>query len=143
VLGEGCHFIDLARALAGSPITRVFASGRRDDVVITLDHANGSIATIAYTASGDPRSGKERIEVFGGGITAVIDDFTHTTVTRGGKPDHLKTAQNKGHQEELARFVAMVTNAAPPPMSLDELHNSSAATIAVVEALAVGAPIAP
>jgi predicted dehydrogenase/threonine dehydrogenase-like Zn-dependent dehydrogenase len=143
VLGEGCHFIDLAQALAGSPITRVFASGRRDDVVITLDHANGSIATIAYTASGDPRSGKERIEMFGGGTSAVIDDFTHTAVTRSGKAVHLKTAQDKGHKEELARFVAMLTTVAPPPMSLAELRNSSAATIAVIEALAVGTPIAP
>ena len=141
LLGEGCHFIDLASALARSPITRVFASGRGDNAVIALDHANGSVATIAYTSGGDPTSGKERIEMFGGGISAAIDDFKLTAITRGGRRDKLETTQDKGHREELARFVAMVTNAAPPPMSLAELRSSSLAAIAVLEALSVGMPI--
>ncbi len=142
LLGEGCHFVDLAHVLGGAAITRVFAAGRRDDAVITLEMANGSIATIAYTARGDVASGKERVEVFGGGVSATIDDFRVTTIVRGGKRVTLETAQNKGHREELARFIAMVTRAAAPPMTLAEIHNTSLAAIAVNEALAVGAPIA-
>lgn len=137
VLGEGCHFVDLAQALAASPITRVFASGRRDDVVITLDFADGSVATIAYASQGDPATGKERIEVFGGGVTAVIDDFRTTTI---GKQTW-SSAQDKGHREELARFVSTVSHGAPPPIPRDELFRSSLATIAVLESLATGAPI--
>ena len=142
LLGEGCHFVDLARVLGGATITRVFAAGRRDDAVITLEMANGSIATIAYTARGDVASGKERVEVFGGGVSATIDDFRATTIVRGGKRDSFETAQNKGHREELTRFIAMVTRAAAPPMALEEIRNSSLAAIAVTEALAVGAAIA-
>ncbi|MFT3697388.1 MAG: bi-domain-containing oxidoreductase [Kofleriaceae bacterium] len=137
VLGEGCHFIDLAQTLAAAPITRVFANGRRDDVVISLDFANGSVGTIAYTSIGDPATGKERIEVFGGGVTAVIDDFRTTTI---GK-QKWSTSQDKGHREELARFVSTVTHGAPPPIPRDELYRSSLAAIAVLEALATGAPI--
>ncbi|HEY0254219.1 MAG TPA: bi-domain-containing oxidoreductase, partial [Kofleriaceae bacterium] len=137
ILGEGCHFIDLAQTLAAAPITRVFASGRRDDAVVTLDFGNGSLATIAYTAGGDASTGKERVEVFGGGVTAVIDDFKVTTI---GK-HRWSTAQDKGHREELERFISTVTHGAPPPIARDELYRSSLASIAVLEALATGAPI--
>jgi predicted dehydrogenase len=121
----------------------VFASGRGDNAVIALDHANGSVSAIAYTSGGDPASGKERIEMFGGGISAAIDDFKLTVITRAGtsRRDKLETTQDKGHREELARFVAMVTNAAPPPMSISELRSSSLAAIAVLESLSVGMPI--
>jgi len=142
VLGEGCHFIDLAHALAGSEITSVYAVGRGDDVIVTMQHAKGSISTITYTASGDPSSGKERIEVFGGGASATIEDFRITTIVRGGKRERFETAQDKGHREELVQFVAMVVTGAPSYDLASFLH-SSAATIAAIESLGVGAPIAP
>lgn len=150
LLGEGCHFIDLAQALAGAPITRVFAAGvglpdpasrLRDNLAITLELANGSVASILYTSKGDMAIGKERIEVFGGGISAVIDDFVTTSVTRAGKTERFKTTQDKGHREELRRFVNMVTRGAPPPMTLDDIRVSSLATIAALEALEAGASI--
>ena len=77
LLGEGCHFVDLAQALAGSKPERVYAAGLRmpdpesrlrDNICITLEFANGSLATILYTSKGDMALGKERIEVFGAGI---------------------------------------------------------------------------
>jgi predicted dehydrogenase/threonine dehydrogenase-like Zn-dependent dehydrogenase len=143
LIGEGCHFIDLAHALAGGDIASVYAIGRNDDIIVTMQHVNSSVSTIAYTASGDPSSGKERIEVFGGGMSALIDDFRVTTVVRGGNRDVLDTAQDKGHREELARFVGMVVTGAPPPSTLAAVLHSSAATIAAIESLGAGAPIAP
>jgi predicted dehydrogenase/threonine dehydrogenase-like Zn-dependent dehydrogenase len=151
LLGEVCHFVDLAHALAGSPIKRVHAaalglpdpaSRLRDNVSITLEHESGSLSTIVYTSKGDMALGKERIEVFGGGISAVIDDFVTTTVVRRGKIDRFKTTQDKGHKEELARFVRMTTSGAPAPIELAALWSSSLATIAATEALDAGAPIA-
>lgn len=151
ILGEGCHFIDLAQAIAGAPITRVFAAGLglpdpssrlRDNVALTLEMANGSVATILYTSKGDTTSGKERVEVFGGGISAVIDDFHTTSVTRSGKPERFKTTQDKGHSEELRRFVQLALVGGPPPIALAELRASTLATIAAVEALETGASIA-
>ena len=43
--------------------------------MVSLRMANGSMATVAYLIDGDRAAAKERIEVFGGGATAVIDDF--------------------------------------------------------------------
>ena len=150
LLGEVCHFVDLASALAGTTIKRVHAaalglpdpaSRLRDNVSISLELSDGSLANIVYTSKGDMALGKERVEVFGGGISAVIDDFTTTTIVRRGKTDRFKTTQDKGHREEIARFVRMATGAGAPPIPLDVLASSSLATIAAVEALDGGVPV--
>src|SRR5262249_18535556 len=60
IIGEGCHFIDLARTLVGHEIVKVDVtaasnqSGRSvDDVALmSLGFADGSIASIAYLANG-------------------------------------------------------------------------------------------
>jgi polar amino acid transport system substrate-binding protein len=150
LLGEGCHFVDLAQAIAGAPVTRVFAAGLglpdptsrlRDNVALTLEMANGSLASILYTSKGDMAVGKERIEVFGGGTSAVIDDFHTTSITRRGKTERFKTTQDKGHQEELRRFIRMVTAGGLAPIALNELRSASLATIAALEALETGASV--
>jgi predicted dehydrogenase/threonine dehydrogenase-like Zn-dependent dehydrogenase len=150
LLGEVCHFIDLAQAIAGSRIRRVFtssiglpdpASSLRDNVCVHLELRDGSVASIAYTSKGDVALGKERVEVFGGGVSAVIDDFRTTTVLRNGRADKLQTKQDKGHTEEVSRFIKMVTTGAPPPISIAEMRSASLATIAALESLALGAPV--
>ncbi len=150
LLGEVCHFIDLAQALAGARIRRVYtssiglpdpASRLRDNVCVNLELTDGSVASIAYTSKGDVALGKERVEVFGGGVSAVIDDFRTTTVLRNGRADKLETKQDKGHTEELALFIKMVTAGAPPPISLADLRSASLGTIAALESLTLGEPI--
>ena len=151
ILGEACHFVDLAQAIAGAEVVRVQATSigqldpaasLRDNASITLELANGSIANIIYTSKGDPALGKERVEVFGGGMSAVIDDFHTTTIVRGGHSDRFKTKQDKGHREELSRFLAMVTRGTPSPIPYAELRATTLATIAAMESIASGAVVA-
>ena len=84
IIGEACHFIDLMRFLAGSPIVSV--QGRRmgeaagvevteDKAAITLGFADGSFGTIFYLANGASDFPKERIEVFTAGRTLQLDNF--------------------------------------------------------------------
>ncbi len=150
LLGEGCHFVDLAGAIAGVRPRTVLAVGigsedpdsrLRDNVTIVIEYVDGSIATIVYTSKGDPALGKERIEVFGGGVSAVIDDFHTSTITRGGATDRHRTRQDKGHREQLVRFVAMVSLGGPPPIPLADLEASTLATIGALESLSLGTPI--
>src|SRR6185437_10866348 len=81
ILGELCHFVDLARFLAAAPIVSVqadaaaAAQGACDDLTVTLRFAEGSLATIAYTALGDSAFSKERVEAFAGGSVVTIDNF--------------------------------------------------------------------
>jgi polar amino acid transport system substrate-binding protein len=46
-----------------------------DSVFITLKFSDGSNGSIAYLAEGDKALAKERIEIFGGGRTFVLDDY--------------------------------------------------------------------
>jgi predicted dehydrogenase len=150
LLGEVCHFIDLAQALSGARIKRVYAaclglpdpaSRLRDNVCVSPELTDGSVASIAYTSKGDVSLGKERIEVFGGGLCAVIDDFRVTTIQRGGDARQFKTTADKGHREELARFIAMVTSGGPPPCALADLRSASLGAIASLESLSLGTAV--
>ena len=86
---------------------------------------------------GDPKLPKERLEAFGGGVSAVLDDFRTLEIFRGGKRRTWKSAQDKGHRAEIERFVAAVKRrrrAAPHGVvpRLDRL------TLALVESLRTG-----
>ena len=93
IVGELCHFVDLAACLAGAPPTRVFAMSAAphksplltDDLSVLLSFADGSVATVIYTAAGDTTYPKERIEVFCEGRVMVSDDFRRLSLTQGGR----------------------------------------------------------
>jgi predicted dehydrogenase len=145
ILGELCHFVDLARMLAGSPITAVQAGAARvthggcDDLSVSLTFKDGSLATIVYTAQGDSAYSKERFECFAGGTVVVIDNFLSLSITENGKTRTEKAmGQDKGHRAELEGFVRAVAAGGPPPADESELIETSLATIAVLESLRDG-----
>jgi predicted dehydrogenase/threonine dehydrogenase-like Zn-dependent dehydrogenase len=149
ILGEVCHFVDFARFLVGSPIRSVQAAaaetahGVCDDLTATLSYADGSLATIAYTAKGDTAYSKELFEAYAGGTVMMIDNFRKLTIVANGKEK--KTGggldQDKGHKAELAAFVNAVAGAGKAPVDESELIESSLATIAIGEALRSGLPV--
>ena len=149
VLGEVCHFIDLSRFLVGSPIVSVRAdamtgsSDTAEDVTVSLNFADGSLATIAYTAQGDAAFGKERIEAFAGGTAATIEDFRTLTVAEDGRVRRSKArmGQDKGIHGELEAFVRAARAGGPAPIDEAELIETSRATVAALESLRGGGRI--
>ncbi|MDP4795340.1 MAG: bi-domain-containing oxidoreductase [Rhodospirillales bacterium] len=144
VLGEMCHFVDLARHLAASPISHVRADAATtagsagDDVIAQLGFADGSIASIIYTARGDTALPKERIEIFAGGRAATLDDFRVLNLAANGRMKSATKTQDKGHKQQLAAFVKSVIDGSPSPIPESELIETAAATIAVIESLQTG-----
>jgi predicted dehydrogenase/threonine dehydrogenase-like Zn-dependent dehydrogenase len=143
LIGEGCHFIDLALFLAGSPAVRVEtvalggsdpAASLQDNFVVTLSCADGSVASVLYTAKGSPRSGKERVEVYASGRTGIIEDFRSADV-HWRKRERWRGRQDKGHAAELAAFVTAVRNGAPSPIPLDALEHSARVTLRAAESM--------
>jgi len=131
IIGEGCHFVDLLRFLAGSPITDVQArsvggspsDGIRDDkATITLSFADGSIGTIHYLANGDKGFPKERLEIFCGGRILVLDNFRRLIGYgwKGFRGEKL-WRQDKGHAAEAAAFVSAGEKGGSPPIPFEEL----------------------
>jgi predicted dehydrogenase len=146
ILGELCHFVDLARFLVGAPIAAVQADAARvghgvcDDLTVTLSFADGSLATIIYTAQGDSAFSKERFECFAGGTVIAIDNFLTLAITEGGRTrdQKAKLGQDKGHRAELAAFAKAVAAGGPAPVDEAELIEVSLATVAVLESLRDG-----
>jgi predicted dehydrogenase len=130
ITGEGCHFIDLARALVGQPIARVVvspAASRRgeliDDVAaLTLSFADGSLASIAYLANGAKSYPKERVECFFDGRTLVIDNWRRLRrFNVRGPLFELGKRQDKGHRDEVLAWLSALRRGGPAPIPLDEL----------------------
>ena len=142
IVGEVCHFIDLCLFLAGAPVTHLAATSlevpgnKQDTVVIQLQFANGSVASINYFSNGNAHLPKEQLEIFGRGMVSVIEDFK--TLTIYGKSTRKETiAQDKGHAAGIRAFLDSIRTGQPTPISFDEIDLVTRATFAVLESIAM------
>jgi polar amino acid transport system substrate-binding protein len=150
VVAEVCHFVDLMQFFAKSPPARVYAEplrarsdgiGEEDSLFVTVAFADGSAGSIAYLSEGDASLPKERVEVFGGGQTFVIEDFRAGTLHRGGRAERVKqSGQDKGQAELLRAVCASVTDGAPAPIPLEELVATTRATFRIRDSLRAARP---
>jgi len=150
LLGEACHFIDLLIYLTGSTPQTIIAralpdSGlySRDNLLITLEFANGSLGTVTYVANGNKSSGKESLEVFGGGLSARLDDFRKLVIHDGNRSVKrvARLRRDKGHRAEWRAITAYLTGNGPIPISFEEIVHSTQATLAAQRGLQDGEPI--
>jgi predicted dehydrogenase/threonine dehydrogenase-like Zn-dependent dehydrogenase len=145
ILGEACHFVDFFSFLCGSvPIAvnarSVVRAGGDPDVIATIEFADGSIGTLEYVCSGNRVFGKERVEVFGGGTVAVLDDFRRLELVRLAKKETVRSwlRQDKGHHAEWQAFAECVCTQNPSPIPFDEIYATTLATIRIVDSLRSG-----
>jgi predicted dehydrogenase/threonine dehydrogenase-like Zn-dependent dehydrogenase len=146
IIGEACHFIDLLRFLADSPIAsyRVMAmqagpSAAKipDTVTIALEFATGSIGTIHYFANGHTALPKERLEVFSQGRVLQLDNFRK--LKGFGWPNFRRMnlwRMDKGNRACAAAFVDAIANGGESPIPFNELMEVSRVTVEASEALA-------
>jgi len=139
IVGEACHFIDLARFLVSRPIAAVQsiamgAAGKsvdtRDVATISIKFEDGSIASIHYFANGHASIPKERIEIFQGGRVFNLDNFR--SLTASGVPGFRSAKswkQNKGQQECVSSFIDALRQGNPSPIAFTELIEVSKATL--------------
>ena len=138
IIGEGCHFIDLLRFLAGSPIesnTSVsMKSSTGDTVTINLKFADGSLGTVHYFANGSKAFPKERLEVFAGGAVLQLDNFRKLQGFgwKGFSKMNL-WKQDKGQRACAAAFVRAVNDGGAPPIPLQEIIEVARVSIEIAE----------
>jgi predicted dehydrogenase len=149
ILGEVCHFVDLAADLLDADPVEVSATAARsgaapqasEDLVATVRFSDGSVATVAYTAHGDSGVGKERVEAFAGGEAWLIDDWRSITHSSGGRARTRRADGDKGHARGVATFLAAVREGQGLEPEFRRAMATTRATLAVVEALSLGAPV--
>ena len=151
MIGEGCHFVDLASALVRSNPISVYAIATdkpeksaivNDNLVVSLQFENGSIANITYAADGSKAMAKEYVEVIGGGRSAVIKDFKEAELFEGDSSIAVKklSAQDKGQRAMLNSWLIAMKNG-EQCVPYDCLMANSLATVLAVESIAVGMPL--
>jgi polar amino acid transport system substrate-binding protein len=150
LIGEGCHFLDLAAYLCGAPIEVVQAvaipqKGRShvvwDNFSINLSFANGGIATIVYSSIGDPELPKEYVEVFAGGKVGILRDFKEVELWSHGKKFRTRySSQDKGQQNQVETWVKSL-HGGPIPIPFDQIVNVHQACFAALESINVGVPV--
>ena len=147
IIGEVCHFVDFLAFLSGALPSGVRAIGmpnggvyNDDNVTLSIDFSDGSVGTIIYAANGDTSMAKERVEVFGGGCSAVLDDFRRLDTARGGRTKSLRSRfnQDKGHQAQWEAFRDMVVRGVAPAIAFEELIATTLTTFRAMESLRTG-----
>lgn len=134
IIGEACHFIDLLRFLAGSPIvahTRMaMDSANGDTVSLQLGFADGSIGTVHYFANGCKAFPKERLEVFAAGRVLQLDNFRklHGFAWPGFHKMNL-WRQDKGQAACAKAFVDAIRNGGVAPIPFAEIVEASRVSI--------------
>lgn len=148
IVGEGCHFVDLLRFLAGSPIISKCEMMvgdvpgldiRSDKASFTLGFENGSIGTVHYIANGHRSFPKERLEVFCGGRILQLDNFIRL---RGYGWNGFKKMnlwkQDKGQENCVASFIGALRNGETAPIPFEELIEVSRVSITIMDSLLAG-----
>jgi predicted dehydrogenase len=146
ILGEACHMIDYANWLCGTP-TRVQAAalpapagtGSIESASITIQYANGCIATVHYSGVGAADMPKERVEVLRGGWSWVLDDFASLISygPKGRRTEALRSA-DKGHAELMRRVLAAVRGERPFEPGLGAAYAAQSVALQALESIASG-----
>jgi len=141
IIGEGCHFFDYLNWLTGSKATDFHAidlnSGMYydcDNLICTIKYENGSIAELNYNTVGSNKTGKEYIEVFQGGKSAIMEDYTRLTLN-----DKTTSAiQDKGHYNELIEFAKKIRGEESNLLDLYEAVSATELTFKAIESIRKG-----
>ena len=128
LLGEACHFVDLLRHLAASPIedlqllSAADSKPCSDTFSLQLRFADGSIGTVHYFANGSKAFPKERLEVFAASKVLRLDNYRKLQAwgIPGFRTRRL-LSQDKGQQACCAAFLQAIEAGGPPPLPASEL----------------------
>jgi predicted dehydrogenase len=117
IIGEACHIFDLFQYLVDAPVVEVNSAAITpqtehilpgDNVTVTLRYADGSVATLFYTALGSPDFGKEYMEIYADGKVLVLEDYLQLRI-HGTKMEGLNNSvADKGHKNELVYFAQSI-----------------------------------
>jgi predicted dehydrogenase len=126
-IGEACHIYDLFTYLTDARVERVHAASitprtahysRSDNFVATCEFADGSVASLTYTALGAKEHPKEVLEIFVDGKVIVLDDYRSLKVV-GARQSGIRTAHpEKGQKQELEAFGRAIQQGGEWPLPL-------------------------
>lgn len=143
IVGEACHIFELFGFLTGAKATNVSVQSinttredlcQSDNFSAQISFDDGSVCTLLYTAMGNEKLEKERMELFFDGKSIVLDDYKK--LTGYGLPRTFNETTNypdKGHKELLERFVRAAQTGSATPLSHERILQATRLSLRVRE----------
>ena len=142
IIGEACHYIDLASYLTDSKVVSVCMNSlgkqtdeNTDNASIFLKYEDGSNVVINYFSNGSKSYSKERIEVYNQERTIIIDNFRKTEAFGFKNFKGLKTSIDTGHNSQFKELINKVKNSGDPLIEFDSIINTTKASFAAIQSL--------
>ncbi|MCJ8010474.1 bi-domain-containing oxidoreductase [Paenibacillus sp. KQZ6P-2] len=146
-LGECCHIYDLFTYLTGSRVQRIRVShlqpatkfySHTDNFVATMEFADGSVASVTYTALGSKDYPKEQMDIYVDGKNIFLDDYRKLSIA-GSKAKGMETKiSSKGQRETLERFAEAVQGHNDWPIPLWQQVQATEIALEVERSLSKG-----
>jgi len=140
IIGEACHFIDLLRFLADSPIVSIQTTSlggvelREDKVSFTLSFADGSLGTVHYLTNGHKSFPKERLEIFCAGRILQLDNFRKLKgYGFSGFNSMNLWRQDKGNTACAAAFINAIESGQTAPIPFEEFVEVTRVSFEIAE----------
>ena len=145
VIGEACHYIDLASYLCEGEVESVCMTAlgpnpqtSTDNASILLKYDNGSNAVINYFSNGHKSYSKERVDMHYGNKTLIIDNFRKLYNYGFQGPSRASGRQDKGHKKQFELLLKSISSGGGPLISLPSLINTTLASFKALESLQSG-----
>ncbi len=152
ILSEVCHFVDLLCFMSDSLPARVHAepiavpgspNPNRESVCVTVRMQNDSLGVIHFLTTGDSSLSRERLEVFGGGRSATMDNFRTLELHQGARRRVKKLSNyQKGYREQVGAFVTAIRNNTEMPIPYETILAVSRTGFLIHESLDRGESVA-
>lgn len=144
--GEACHIYDLFTFLTNSQVVTVTAHSIKpttgyyradDNFVVTLSFADGSVATLTYTAMGSKDYPKEQMDIFVDGKVLSMHDYKNFTSVGFKMKGIQHNTVEKGQMEELVAFADAIQQTGVWPIPLWQQIQATQISLQVEEQLRV------
>jgi predicted dehydrogenase/threonine dehydrogenase-like Zn-dependent dehydrogenase len=135
LIGEGCHFLDLARFLIARPIVDAhWHTTAHDTATLHLEFDDKSQASIHYFANGYRRYPKERVQVFTEGKILELDNWRKLRGYGWKRFERLNLwRQDKGNVACLESWLTAIKNNGQSPIPFDEILEVTRWTLRAVQ----------
>lgn len=149
ILGEACHFVDLAYWLLESEPTMVSAyslpTGKKDpigenNVAATFSFVDGSIANLTYCTVGSKTSAGERVEAFAPGAGVTAEDFKRLTVRTGVVDRQSSWFAEKGYAEQMRVFFNDIREGKATGVTVDDGARATIVCLKMMESARTMSP---
>lgn len=150
--GEAGHFFDVLVHIINSRPVGVSASALRprkatqddlENVLVVVRYENGSLGNLLYLTQGGSKVPKEYLEIFGGGMTAQLNNFESVIFFDDKRRKRVGLmGVDKGQQAELAAFVDAARTGAAIPIPVENIFDTTLTTLAAMDSIRVGKEIA-